>query len=114
MISRRELDDHTVVIDPGRVLDNSNAHEMTQLIDTVRAEGHTYVILDMSNLEFMSSAGVGSILASVGTVRESGGDIILCNLSEKIEHILKILDLCEYLTITSCEDSAREVSLAKG
>jgi anti-sigma B factor antagonist len=114
MISRRNLDDHTAVIDPDRVLDNSNAHEMTEIIDVVQAEGYRYIILDMSNLQFLSSAGVGSILASVGTARESGGDIILCNISEKILRVLKILDLCEYLTIMSNEESAREVCTTKG
>jgi anti-anti-sigma factor len=97
MFQQRKIDDNTLVINPGRVLDNSNAHEMTRLIN----------ILDMSTLEFLSSAGVGVVLGTVGASRDAGGDIILCSLSDRILHILKILDLCDYLTIKQSEEEAQ-------
>ena len=66
-----------------------------------------YIILNLSGLEFISSAGVGSILGSVGTSRGMGGDIVLCNTSDKIRHIFEILDLCDYLTMVEDEETAR-------
>ena len=33
-----------------------------------------------------------------------GGDIILCDPSEKVVHILEVLDLCEYLTMKSLDE----------
>ena len=57
----------------------------------------------MEGLEFLSSAGVGSMLGTVEVSREMGGDIVLCGPSEKIVHILEVLDLCDYLTILSRE-----------
>lgn len=108
MITRRKIDSKSVVIDPGRALDNSNAHEMTEVMSSLHDDGYKYIIVDMTSLEFLSSAGVGSILGAVGRSRAAGGDIILCNLSERILHILSILDLCDYLTIREDEEAARE------
>jgi anti-anti-sigma factor len=86
------------IIMPG-VLDNSNADELASLLLDLHARDMQFVILDMSGLEFLSSAGVGSILSTVEMFRERGGDIILARVSEKIRHVLTVLDLHEYLEI---------------
>lgn len=98
-IKRLRLNDDTVVLDPGRMLDNNNAHEMVDEITTILAGSTKNIIIDMTELVFLSSAGVGSILGTIETAREQGGDIILCNVSATILHILQVLDLHEYLTI---------------
>jgi stage II sporulation protein AA (anti-sigma F factor antagonist) len=114
MIQQRTIDEHTTVINPGRKLDNSNAHEITEVINKAQTDGNRYIILDMSELEFLSSAGVGAILGTVGAARDMGGDIILCGLSQRIRHILEILDLCDYLTIRQSEDEARSYCSVEG
>jgi anti-sigma B factor antagonist len=114
MITQDRIDENTVAICPGQTLDNSNAHEMTEILNTAQTDGYKYLILDMNGLEFLSSAGVGSILGSLGKTRDSGGDIILCNVPEKILHVLKILDLCDYLTIRQSREEARDLCAVKG
>jgi anti-anti-sigma factor len=113
MISRKPAGDGVVIICPESVLDNNNAHEMSQAITQAQSEGYRYVIVNLSGLEFISSAGVGSILGSVESSRSMGGDIVLCNASDKIKHIFEILDLCEYLTIVENEETARGLCLVE-
>ena len=105
-ITQQILRDDTVLLNPGRMLDNSNAHEMVREITTLFSSGFKYVIIDMCNLEFLSSAGVGSILGTVEDFREAGGDLILCNLSSTILHVLEVLDLDEYFTIKDDREEA--------
>jgi len=108
MISEKKLGTETIVLSPGRVLDNTNAHEMTEAICGAQGAGFKNIIIDMKELEFMSSAGVGSMLGTVEVSRDMGGDIVLCGPSEKIVHILEVLDLCDYLTIRSGEEVDRK------
>ena len=98
-ISRDKLNDFTLLVNPGSVLDNNNAYEMVEIITVAQDNGYKYIILDMADLEFISSAGVGAILGTIETLREAGGDIILCNAAESIIHVLEVLDLAEYLTV---------------
>jgi anti-anti-sigma factor len=109
MIPTRRVDDNVVVICPERVLDNDSAHEMSEAMIGAQSEGYKYIIVDLSRLDFISSAGVGSILGVVGSSRASGGDIVLCNASDKVRHIFEILDLCDYLTIVESEDAALNI-----
>jgi anti-anti-sigma factor len=107
MISEKTIDKNIIVINPGKVLDNNNAQEMTDTLSTAQNKGYRYIILDMRELEFLSSAGVGSLLGAVGISREGGGDIVLCNAPGKILHILEVLDLHDYFTIKSNEEEAK-------
>ncbi len=105
-ISGSPLGENRYVINPGRQLDNDNAHEMVQAVSQAQAQGYRYIIIDMSQLEFISSSGVGSILGSVEVSRESGGDIILCNVSDTVRNILGVLDLLDYLSIATDTEQA--------
>jgi len=95
-----------VVINTGRTLDNDNAHEMVDAILSAQHGGVRFVIMNMADLEFLSSAGVGSILGTVETFRERDGDIILCNVLTGIRHVLEVLDLADFLVITDSEEEA--------
>jgi len=103
---QKALKDDTILINPGKILDNSNAHEMVDSLAEVREKGYAYVVIDMAELEFLSSAGVGSILGNVEVFREAGGDVVLCNTSEEIRHVLQVLDLTDYLTIKENQKEA--------
>ncbi len=112
--SRKILNEDTIIINAGRQLDNNNAHEMVETITGAQSEGYKFIILDMQQLEFISSAGVGSILGTIETSREIGGDIILCNASDTIIQVLEVLDLADYLTIRSDETEIAELCSTKG
>ena len=105
-IKMRTLRADSVLLNPGRTLDNTNAHEMVEAITRAQGAGNKFIIVDMRELEFLSSAGVGSILGTIETSREQGGDLIICNASRSILHVLQVLDLLEYLTIVPDEQHA--------
>ena len=98
-ITHRKMGTAVILISPGKKLDNGNASDMDRIISEAQAEGVLDIRIDMSELDLLSSAGIGSILGSVEQTREAGGDITLWNPQEKITHVLEILDLVDYLTV---------------
>jgi anti-anti-sigma factor len=106
MLDRTRIDDRTVMISPGRVLDSSNAKEMSEAIEASVGDRFRFIIVDMKRLEVISSAGVGAIVGSLGAIRACGGDIILCNVTGMVHHIFEVLDLCDCVVIESSEQSA--------
>lgn len=103
---KMQLGDDTMLIMTGATLDNNNSHEMVAAIGEAQQKGFKNIVIDMAKLEFLSSAGVGSIIGTVEISREQGGDIILCNLADPIKHVLKVLDLIEFLTIANNKEAA--------
>ena len=107
------INDDTWLIEVGTALDNSNALEMLNAIRLAHETGHHRIIIDMKKLEFLSSAGVGSILGSIEEIREHDGDIILCNLSPQIRHVFEVLDLADFFTMTDGREQACTAELTQ-
>lgn len=98
--------DDTRIIRTGTVLDNSNAEEFSSLLMDIYSSGAKHLIIDMSALEFLSSAGIGSIVGTVELFRERDGDIVLTQVSDKIMKILAVLSLASYLTVCRSTEEA--------
>ena len=68
-------------------------------------DGHPYVVVDFANVEFMSSAGLRALLASVKEARGKGGDLRIAAVPATIEKILK---MAGFYTIIKVYASAAE------
>ena len=101
---QQALNDNTWVIRATARLDNENAEEMLAALQDAKTGGYKNVRIDCERMEFISSAGVGSLLATVEDFRESGGDILLFHVPQPILHVLKVLDLADYLTVEDTLD----------
>ena len=108
---KQTVNDFTIILEPGNRLDNNNAHFMVDTIGQAQSDGYTYILIDMTELEFISSAGVGAILGTIETSRENGGDIIIYKASENILRALQALDLLDYLTIKDTREAALELAV---
>jgi anti-sigma B factor antagonist len=98
-ISETQVSDQVTTFTLARVLDNNNAESVVQAITAAQERGCRFLIFDCTNLEFLSSAGVGAILGTIEVSRSKGGDIVLCHVSDTIAHVLKVLDVLDFLTI---------------
>lgn len=80
-------------IDQIAIIGSIDALTSPQLITTINAhihDGHPNVIADFSQVEFMSSAGLRAILASVKEARAAGGDFRLAAPQPGIDKVLKM------------------------
>jgi anti-sigma B factor antagonist len=50
-------------------------------------------VLDMEFIKWMNSAGLGKIMAGLTTLRGSGGELKLANLSERVRRPIEITKL---------------------
>ncbi|MGQ9705426.1 MAG: HD domain-containing phosphohydrolase [bacterium] len=104
----RELNDGINIFALKGVLGIEGAEGLSKLFDACQKENKHQLILNFNGVEFISSAGMGVLLSSVGDFRKKGGDIVLMNLQRKVEKVFKSLDVIEYFRIFSVEDEAVE------
>src|SRR5947207_14510946 len=73
-------------------LDAHTAPEFERFLEErVGNEKKTKLILDFSNLEYISSAGLGVLMGLIEEVRSQFGDMKLIKVPEKIYHVLDLL-----------------------
>jgi anti-sigma B factor antagonist len=81
--------DITIVAVNGSV-DALTAPDLARAIVDQIAEGHVYIVIDLTGVEFMSSAGLQTLLSAVKETRSHGGDLRAISTDPEIDKVLKI------------------------
>jgi anti-sigma B factor antagonist len=105
-ITTREVSHVTIVDLTGRI---TLGDETGQLRDTVReliAAGKKKIILNLAQVDYIDSSGVGELVSSYTTVRNSGGELKLLSLSKKVHDILNVTKLYTIFDIKEDEFTA--------
>ena len=78
------------------------------IMSLVDEEQVNNIVLDFSNVSFLSSAVLGLLIRLLKKVSENGGKLALCNISAKIHDIFKITRLTKVFSIHPDIDQALE------
>lgn len=95
----------TLVSVAGR-MDALTATEFEKACQLLIEQGERTVVTDFSDLEYISSAGLRSILASAKKLKKAGGSIQFCGLKGMVEEVFRVSGFATLFTIT---DTAEEV-----
>jgi anti-sigma B factor antagonist len=77
--------------------------EMAPLLDQ-----HHQILLDMNELRFVDSAGLGAILSCLRKVGAAGGDLKLCNLTKSVRASFEIARMHRIMDILGTQQEALE------
>lgn len=84
-----------VIAVKGRV-DSSTAPQFSATLDKVTKDGRFKLVLDMTDLEYMSSAGFRALLATQRTCkRYNRGEVVLAAVPERIKEALELAGFTE-------------------
>ena len=81
--------DITIVSVNGSV-DALTAPDLARAIIDEIAEGHVNLVVDLTTIEFMSSAGLRTLLGAVKESRSHGGDLRIASTNPGIDKVLKM------------------------
>jgi anti-sigma B factor antagonist len=79
----------------GRV-DSATAPQMAQALETANESGKYKLVIDMSKLEYMSSAGFRALLAAQRNSKKyNRGEVVLVNVPDRIREALELAGFTE-------------------
>jgi anti-sigma B factor antagonist len=91
-ITMQELKRVDLVTVAGRI-DSSNASELDEALKGLLSNGRYNIVLDLSGVDYMSSAGLRSLVATVRECKRRSGDLRLTQPSERVSDVLKLAGL---------------------
>jgi anti-sigma B factor antagonist len=104
-IVEREVGGVTILDLKGKILigegDDALRDAVTRLVDS----GKTKILLNLGEVPYVDSAGLGEIVRCYTTVSRKGGRLKLINLTKKIQDLLAITKL---LTVFETYDTEQE------
>lgn len=104
-IELEEIENRVILRIDGRV-DAATAPILDRKINTLTDEHHHYLLLDFSQVDYLSSAGMRLLLSATKKLKSKKGSLILFSLTEEVGEIIKMAGFDKILHICSNEKEA--------
>jgi len=104
-ISTEELKQVSVMAVTGRV-DSATAPELENSLKKLVEAAKTQIVLDLKNVEYMSSAGLRAMVSTLKAVKRVNGDLRLASPSPRVEEVLRLAGLTSIFSIHPTRDEA--------
>jgi len=112
-INVRTLNDGIAVVDcAGRIVFGEETAELRDRVRTLIAKG-SRVILNLADVTYIDSGGLGTLVALYTTARNAGGSIKLARLTPRVGDLLQVTKLLTVFEVYNSEEEAVD-SFRKG
>ena len=98
----REVNGITVVAMDGRIVLGEESGALRERIKSLLNDKKTKIVLDMGNVTYIDSAGLGTLVATYHSARQQGAAMKLVNLGQKFREVLQVTKL---LTVFEVHDN---------
>lgn len=61
-------------------------------------DGHARLVIDLSDVEFIDSSGLGALVSGLKTTRQAGGDLRIAAPNEQVRLVLQLTNVERVLT----------------
>jgi len=83
----------TILDVKGRIVLGDEIHELRDAVRGLVSEGKKKIILNLADVDYIDSSGVGELVGCFTTVRNAGGELKLLNLTQKVRDVLHVTKL---------------------
>ncbi len=91
----------------GGYIDTTTSAEVERALDGLVRNGDYNIIIDLGNVDYISSSGWGIFISEIKGIRERGGDLKLANM---IPDVYEVFELLEFHYILRAYDTIEEAS----
>ena len=105
-IQQREREGVIVLDVKGRITVGAESGALRDKVAELNAAGRRNIILNLADVDYIDSTGLGALVISVTTVRKSGGNLKLLNLNRRNIELLVMTKLATVFEIFTDEQDA--------
>ncbi len=102
----RESGSTTVIDISGRITLGEGSATLREMIRDLLNKGHRKIILNLGDVSYIDSSGIGELVSGYTTVKNQGGELKLLNLTKKVHDLLQITKLYTVFDVYADEHAA--------
>ena len=104
--SSRRVDGVTILDLSGRITLGEGSVVLRDQIRDLLGKGEKRLLLNLGDVTYIDSSGIGELVSAFTTVRNQGGELKLLNLTKKVHDLLQITKLYTVFDVKDDETSA--------
>ena len=92
-MTTKKIFDVLIIEMNGDIMGGAEASEFRNIIYEAIEHDCINLVIDLTNVNWMNSSGLGLLISGLSTIRGSGGDLRLANISDRVRRTLEITKL---------------------
>jgi anti-sigma B factor antagonist len=96
----------TVIALEGRIVLGSEGMAVKNAIDGILDGGSNKLVVDMSKVSYIDSAGLGIVVSAMSKTKESGGEFCMAETPDIVRQVFKVTNVLQLLTLHDTVDAA--------
>jgi len=104
--STRQVDGITIIDLSGRITLGEGSVVLRDTIRDSVGQGVKKILLNLGDVTYIDSSGIGELVSAYTTVRNQGGELKLLNLTKKVHDLLQITKLYTVFDVRDDETTA--------
>ena len=105
-ITQREMDGVAVMALEGRIVLGEESNALRETVKGLLAKGQKKIVLNMDNVTYIDSAGLGTLVASHHSAKSQRAGLRLSNLGSKFQEVLQVTKLLTVFDVYDSEAAA--------
>jgi anti-sigma B factor antagonist len=105
-ISQRKIANVAIVDVSGRIVASENVGQLKDKVTSLIFQGDKNVVLNLANVNYVDSSGLGALVACHGSALRGGGSVKLANVTKRIEDLLIMTKLLTVFESFDSEEAA--------
>lgn len=107
-ISLEKIDaiDNAILVILNGYIDTYNSVYFQKQVNKIVGNGFVNIVFNCSNLNYVSSTGIGSFTAFLKLVKPKNGDIVLLNIQPKVYEVFQLLGFSQFFNIKETIEDA--------
>lgn len=105
-VSTSTAENEVVLVEIDGEVDAYTAHKLHETLEGILAQGHKRLVLDVSKMGFISSAGLRVILFAQRELCQRGGEVRACGLGAQTLAVFEMIGLDECLKLCDTRQEA--------
>ena len=105
-ISERKVGPVTIVDLSGRMTTADNPGRLKEKVTSLVFQGDKQIVLNLNDLTYCDSSGLGELVACHGTAVRGGGSVKLANIGKRMQDLLVMTKLLTVFDSFDSEDAA--------
>ena len=77
------------------------------------ASGHFHVVINMQDVDYISSTGLRVFLKAIRAVRNQQGEMVLCSLQEQVQNTFRLAGFLSFFTTAASTEAAWDIIHSK-
>jgi len=104
--STRQVGDVIIVDLTGRITLGEGSSVLRDTVKDLAAKGQKKILLNLGDISYIDSSGIGELVAAFTSVRNQGGEMKLLHLTKKMHDLLQITKLYTVFDVKDDEAAA--------